>query len=118
MIHSEQVEARFRNPRWAGAPTTGKCRVGRATTPGSAAVLQISLQIAAGRCERATFLAYGCPSCIAAADWACEWLSGRKLTETSALKATMIESALELAPGKRHCGLLVEDALATALTGN
>lgn len=118
MTYSPQVEARFRNPRWAGAPADDACCVGRATTPGSAAVLQISLLVQGGQIKHVSFLAYGCPSCIAAADWACEWLGGRGVSDVGELKAPMIELALELAPDKRHCGLLVEDALAAALAGN
>lgn len=117
MIYSPQVEARFRDPRWAGAPTSGHSCNGRATTPGSSAVLQISLQVQRETIQRASFLVYGCPSCIAAADWACEWLGGRGVADVGELTATLIESALELTPNKRHCGLLVEDAVVAALVG-
>ena len=92
--------------------------MGRATTPGSSALLQINLQVADKYIQRAAFQALGCPSCIAAGDWACEWLSGRALDEIKLLTAAVIEAALELAPDKRHVALLVEDALAEIAAGN
>ncbi len=115
MIYSNQIETRFRNPGYPGAAQPIDL-TGRAETPGSAAVLQLYLQIENGRVMRASFQAFGCPACIAAGDWACEWLTGRKLVQINTLNATQIESALELAPAKRHVALLVEDALANALT--
>lgn len=118
MFYSAQVEGRFRDPRHAGPPPAGEVLVGRADSPGSAAVLQISLRVAGGKIQQATFQALGCPSCIAAGDWACEWLTGRALAQVGELKAAIIESALELAPDKRHCALMVEDALAQATAGN
>lgn len=122
--HSEAVEHRFRDPRWSApaavAPQSvnGRLATGRARTPASAAVLELTLVVDGGIIRRAMFRAHGCPSCIAAADWACEWMSGRATAEARELTAAQIEAALALAAAKRHCGLLVVDALQDALDGS
>jgi len=117
MLYSTQIETRFRDPHFAGN-VTGRALTARAATPGSSAVLQINLVVENELIQRAGFQAFGCPPCIAAGDWACEWLTGRALSETSQLTAAMIESALDLEPAKRHVALLVEDVLAQIATGN
>lgn len=120
MLYSPAIEQRFRQPQYAG-PAQPQDLTGRAQTPGSSAVLALYLQVEQGMIVSARFQALGCPSCIAAGDWVCEWLVGRELDDladragSKALKTQQIESALELTPSKRHVALLVEDALADAI---
>lgn len=117
--YSEAVEQHFRAPRHAAVnagPVAQPVRTGRADTPGSSAVVELQLVLVDERIEKARFLAHGCPSCIAAADWACEWLTGKNRADALQLSAARIEAALELVASKRHCGLLVEDALQAALS--
>lgn len=115
--YSEAVRRRFLAPAHAGELPGGPAvRVGRAAAPGDVALaLYLRLDAAGARVERARFRAHACPSGIAAADWACEWMEGRTLDEIRGLKAEAVESGAGLAPDKRDCGLLVEDALAAAL---
>lgn len=120
MHYSPAIEQRFRQPQYAG-PAQPQDLTGRAQTPGSSAVLALYLQVDQGAIVRARFQALGCPACIAAGDWVCEWLVGRQLVGlvdqngSKGLKTQHIESALELAPSKRHVALLVEDALENAI---
>lgn len=115
-VYSETVLGRFLAPAHAGPlPTGAHVLDGRATAAGGASLaLYLSLN-AAGTVERAVFRALACPSGIAAADWACEWLHGRTLADAGGLTAGAVEAGAGLDPGKRDCGLLVEDAIAAAM---
>lgn len=116
--YSEAVARRFLAPAHAGAlPRGTRVLEGRATAAGGVSLALFLEPDAAGETvENAVFRAQGCPSAIAAADWTCEWLRGRTLEEARGLTAVTIEEGAGLAPEKRDCGLLIEDALATALS--
>lgn len=117
--YGRQIEARFRQPRFAGAPEKrANLLTGEARTPGSDAVLRFYLDVDAGIVASAQFQAFGCPATIAAGDWACEWLNGRSLDQAGAFSAAGMETALELPPDKRHVALLVEDALKELQSAN
>lgn len=79
-------------------------------TPGSRAVLRLAVQMDAERITAADFQSYGCVSALAVGAWLCDRLQDQRLSEIS-ISSAEIESALGLAPIKRHCALLAEDAL-------
>lgn len=111
--YSPEVWARFSAPTCAGE--LSGTSVGEAGTPASRAVIKIYLRMEGGRVKAARFKAYGCVSTIAAGDWVAEWAHGKTLAEARGLTAEQIAHALKLAPIKRHCALLAEDALRAAL---
>lgn len=114
--YSETVVRRFLTPAHAGDPPRGaRVLEGRAAAGGMSLALYLELDAGGETIERAVFRAYGGPSTVAAADWACEWLRGRTLKEVRGLNAVTIEKGAGLAPEKRDCGLLIEDALEKAL---
>lgn len=114
--YSETVVGRFLAPAHAGDPPRGtRVLEGRAAAGGMRLALYLELDAAGETIQRAAFRAHGCPSTVAAADWACEWLPGRTLKEVRGLNAVTIEEGAGLAPEKRNCGLLIEDALEKAL---
>lgn len=115
--YSETVVRRFLAPAHAGAlPRGTRVLEGHATAAGGVSLaLFLQLDAAGKTVGNAVFRAQGCPSCIAAADWTCEWLRGRTPAEARGLNAVMIEEGAGLAPEKRDCGLLIEDALTAAL---
>jgi NifU-like protein involved in Fe-S cluster formation len=115
MDYSPQIWQRFRQPRYSGKLEGAGLVAGEARTPASKAVLRLQLRVTAGRVEAARFLALGCPSTVAAADWLCEWLEGRELAEAGSLSATDLAQALELVAVRRHCAVLAEDALRAVL---
>jgi nitrogen fixation NifU-like protein len=115
--YSVEVWARFRAPRYTGALGGAAIVTGEARTPASKAVLRLHLKPHEGRVQSARFQALGCPSTIAAGDWLCEWLEGRKLTEAAGLRASQLAESLALTPVRRHCAVLAEDALRAALGG-
>lgn len=114
--YSEMVWAQFVRPSFAGswtaAPDVGS---GEAGTPASGAVMKIQVRVRDGRIVDARFQAYGCVSTIAAGSWVASWLRDRHLSEAQALEASEIDAALALAPEKRFCALLAQDALRAAL---
>lgn len=117
--YSPAVWQRFRAPTHAGhlegAGILPGILQGQARTPATHAVLCLSVAIEQGRISQARFQALGCPSTIAAGEWLCEWLEGRAVGEASAFSSTVLERALELAPVRRYCAIMAEDALAAAL---
>ncbi|HXG29455.1 MAG TPA: iron-sulfur cluster assembly scaffold protein [Nevskiales bacterium] len=113
--YSPEVWHRFRAPRHAGVLVGAGVYRGEARTPASRAVLRLYLEVAAGHIRRARFQAFGCPSTIAAGDWLCERLEQRSLAEVSGLAAAELAEALALAPERRHCAVLAEDALRAGL---
>ena len=115
MDYSPHIWERFRRPRYAGTLAGADVVCGESRTPASKAVLRLQLKVAEGKIHVARFLALGCPSTIAAGDWLCEWLEGRTLPDTAALTAGSLAEALVLAPVRRHCAVLAEDALRAAL---
>lgn len=115
MDYSPQIWKRFRKPRYAGTLDGSDVVCGESGTPASKAVLCLQLKLAEGRVQAARFQALGCPSTIAAADWLCERLEGRVFSEAKLLNAGEITEALGLAPVRRHCAVLAEDALHAAL---
>lgn len=113
--YSPQVWQRFRQPAHAGALQGAGVVEAEARTPASKAVLRLYLRAAAGRVAAARFQALGCPSTIAAGDLLCEWLEGRTLSEAAALRSATVAEALGLAPARRHCAVMAEDALRACL---
>lgn len=94
----------------SSAATEGESLSVVCDTPGSRAVLELTVTHADGQVLAAGFRSYGCVSAIATGAWLCEWLQGRQLA-TAELPAGDIEQALQLSAIKRHCALLAEDAL-------
>lgn len=115
MDYSPQIWERFRDPRHAGRLSGADVVCGESRTPASKAVLRLQVRLAEGRIQAARFQALGCPSTIAAGDWLCEWLEGKTLSEAKLLSAGSVGDALTLAPVRRHCAVLAEDALHGAL---
>lgn len=115
--YSAAVWQSFYDNRRAGAwpaETVGVIST-RAQTPGSRAVMQLQACTENGRIEDTRFQVYGCVSAIACGAWLANWLVGKDQAAVEGLDALQIEAALGLAPIKRHCALLAEDAAKTLL---
>lgn len=115
--YSEPVWRLFNLAPQAGAFASGTAGVIRGEVQSNAAhaVLRIELRLAGGRAEDARFLAYGCPTTIAAGAWLAQWSRGREIAELAALGAAQVRAALEIPEERAHCALLAEDALRAAL---
>lgn len=114
--YSDRVWQHFLRPCNAGAWRDAPDIVsGEAETPASGALMRLQLRMRGNRIEDARFQVHGCVSAIAAGSWVTQRVRGRCVREAWALDAAQIDTALALAPEKRFCALLAEDALRSAL---
>jgi NifU-like protein involved in Fe-S cluster formation len=113
--YSNAVTKRFDRPSHAGPPGAVAAGVGRAGTLASGAVVEISLQIEAGRVRAGRFRAFGCPHTIAAASLLAERIEGRLLAALDEPCTAALAAELEVPAHKLGRLLLVEDALAAAV---
>lgn len=111
---SEAVWRRFRRPRHAGCLNQA-WRHGRGGAVKTGALIELWLRVEDERILEACFQAFGCPATIAAGDWLCEWLTGRRVDQARELSGLSIAEALELPAVKRAVALVAEDALKAAL---
>lgn len=89
---------------------------GAADTPGEDARCRIWLRRDDTTQDlQAVFALFGPPIAVAAADWLCEQVCGETIETARGLTPRDVEQALALAPAQRYAGLLVIDALASAL---
>ncbi|MGB1581326.1 MAG: aminotransferase class V-fold PLP-dependent enzyme, partial [Nevskiales bacterium] len=110
--YSDSVWQYFLNGQRVGHwPEQAAVISARAQTPGSRAVMQIQARLEGGRIADTRFAVFGCVSAIACGAWLAEWLPGKGLEQLDTLRAADIDHELALAPVKRHCALLAEDAL-------
>jgi len=109
-----EVRTRFRAAARSGAPVAG-ARVGRGGDRRLGGDVELWLAVdAAGRIERAGFRAFGCPYTVAAADLACERVTGRPLTELLAFDAGALIQELEVPPERFPVRIWIEDAMRAA----
>lgn len=116
--YSDEVLARFDEPRNAGSFDGGESRIGTGLvgTVEQGAVIRLQIRVDdRGNIEDACFKAYGCPSTIAAASLVCDWLKGRSLDRAMTIENAWIAETLGLHPTKIHCAVLAEDAVAAAV---
>ena len=116
--YSPMVWQYFNDDRRAGAwPLAEDVIAVRANTPGSRAVMAVQIKLIADQVADARFQVYGCVSAIACGAWLADWLVGKDQAQLAELTANDIDAALALAPVKRHCALLAEDALGMLRSG-
>ena len=84
---------------------------GRACTPATHAVLELSLLIRQEHVADARFRAYGCPTTIAVGAWLAQWCVGRDIQELASLCAVELSQALEIDENRTHCALMGEDVV-------
>ena len=90
--------------------------VGESGSAGCGDVVRIQLRISGGAVVDARFLAFGCGAATAAANAACERLTGATLTDAMSLSAEWLDCELGgLGSDRRHGPELVADAVARAL---
>lgn len=111
MIYSAQVLNHFHHPRCAGAMERATAQA-EAANPVCGDALKLWAEARDGRIVRAAFKAAGCVPAMACGSWLAEWLTGRSLTEASALSAETMENALGGLPvASRHASALALEAL-------
>jgi len=105
----------YDHPRNVGeAP--GENAVATVTSEGCGDRLRLSLRVEGGRVRAARFRTLGCVAAIAASSMTTELLCGRTLAEARTITDRQVAEALGgLPPGKEHCSVLAERAIAEAL---
>jgi nitrogen fixation NifU-like protein len=114
-LYNDIVLDHYQNPRNVGILENADA-VGRVENSACGDVLQLYLQIDAGRVVRASFKTFGCAAAIAAGSMLTEMIRGATLKEIEALRKEDVAAALGgLPPMKLHCSVLAEDAIQVAL---
>jgi nitrogen fixation NifU-like protein len=105
----------YRNPRNVG-DVQGSGAVAQVGDPAHGDVLRLGMRIEAGRVVEARFRSFGCTAAIAAGSMATVMITGRPVDEVERITNTDVEAALGGLPeSKRHCSVLVEQAVRKAL---
>jgi nitrogen fixation NifU-like protein len=116
---SAAVDQRARDLPFAGRLDASRDDVGTGVVEDRAHAVVLRLQLSApgDRVESACFFAYGCPSAIAAASWAAEWMHGKGLDPAPDPEglATELAAALALPPAKHYAAELAALALLRAI---
>lgn len=115
--YSPEVAALFANPEHAGRPEPGEFLHGAGGSVKAGALIELWLEVRAGRIRQARFEAFGCPATIASGEWLCRWLVGRELEAAARLTGFQLAEALAVEAAKRSVALIAEDALKAALAG-
>ena len=109
--YGEPLWRRFSLTPHAGLLLGDQVVMAEAGTPGSDAVIRLTMRAGAdGHCETG-FQAHGCPAVIAAAEMLCEYLSGETdMADTQQFLAEC-QQQLQLPAEKRYCLLMLEDLI-------
>ena len=118
MAYSDKVIDHYENPRNVGTFDKGDDSVGTGMVgaPACGDVMRLQIKVNdEGIIEDAKFKTYGCGSAIASSSLITEWVKGKSLDDTLAIKNSEIAEELELPPVKIHCSILAEDAVKAAV---
>ena len=116
-MYSAAVLDRFHNPRNSG-PLEGATHHGMGGLRGEGPYVELWLEIAGGRIQRAGYETYGCPAAVACGSILCEVLIGKSTELAASIEAKDLEVLLGGLPaGKGHCSALAIEAVRSALEG-
>ena len=117
--YHKNVLDHYENPRNVGSLDKNKSNVGTglvgAPACGDVMKLQIEVNEATGKIDKAVFKTFGCGSAIASSSYATEILEGMLIEEAVKIKNSDIAHHLKLPPVKLHCSMLAEDAIQAAI---
>ena len=114
-LYSEKVMEHFRNPRNVGVieDANGIGEVGNAKCGD---IMKMYLKIENGIVEDVKFETFGCGSAIASSSMATELIKGQPVSEVKKLTNKAVAEALDgLTDYKKHCSVLAEEAIQSAL---
>jgi Fe-S cluster assembly scaffold IscU len=118
MYYHENVIDHYKNPRNIGSLDKKKPSVGTGLVgaPACGDVMKLQLEFDKdGIVIDAKFKTFGCGSAIASSSVATEWVIGKSINECDSITNTEIARHLSLPPVKRHCSMLAEDSIKTAI---
>jgi len=114
-IYSDKVLDHFRNPRNVGE-LEHPDGVGVEGNPVCGDLMEIQIQVEAGRIKDIRFKTFGCGSAIATSSMVTELAKGRTLEEAMKITRETVAKELDGLPAqKMHCSNLAADALHRAI---
>lgn len=115
MQYSEKVMDHFMNPRNVGEIKDAD-GVGTVGNPACGDIMQMFLKIEDNRIVDVKFKTFGCGAAIASSSMATELIKGKTIEEALKITNEQVTQALGGLPKvKRHCSVLAEQALHSAL---
>ena len=113
--YSDEVMDHFMNPRNVGEIDDAD-GVGTVGNPACGDIMQMFIKIEDDKIIDAKFKTFGCGAAIASSSMATELIKGKKIAEAVKVTNDEVSTALGgLPPVKRHCSVLAEEALHSAL---
>ena len=114
-IYSDKVLDHFRNPRNVGE-LEHPDGVGVEGNPVCGDLMEIQIQVEAGRIKDIRFKTFGCGSAIATSSMVTELVKGKTIAEALEISNRTVVEALGGLPSiKMHCSVLAEQALKSAI---
>ncbi|KAF7684616.1 Iron sulfur cluster assembly protein 1 [Astathelohania contejeani] len=116
-FYHEAVIDHFERPRNVGSIDSNDSSVGTGLVgaPACGDVMKLQIKVKDNIIQDAKFKTFGCGSAIASSSLATEWIKGKTIDESLAIKNTDIAKKLSLPPIKLHCSMLAEDAIRSAI---
>ena len=115
MDYSEKVIDHFMNPRNVGEMTDAS-GVGTVGNARCGDIMRVFLKIENDVIIDASFKTFGCGAAVATSSIATELVKGKTITEALTITNAAVTEALGGLPApKRHCSVLAEEALHSAL---
>lgn len=117
-LYHKNIVDHYENPRNVGSldkaePDVGTGLVG---APACGDVMKLQIRVDEnGVITESKFKTFGCGSAIASSSVATEWLRGKTIDDSLAIRNTDIAAHLKLPPVKLHCSMLAEDAIKAAV---
>jgi len=115
MEYSEKVMEHFMHPRNVGEIENADA-IGEVGNPQCGDIMRLYLKIEDGKITDAKFKTFGCGAAIASSSMLTELIKGKTIEEALKVSNKLVEEALGGLPAiKRHCSLLAEEAMLSAL---
>ena len=113
--YSDKVIDHFTNPRNVGVIEEPD-GLGKVGNPVCGDVMELSLRMAGDVIEDAKFRTFGCAAAIATSSILTEMVKGKTIDEALTVSNGAVVEALDGLPSqKRHCSVLAEEALQSAI---
>lgn len=114
-LYSDKVMQHFSNPKNVGEFDKPTCQ-GKAGNPVCGDVLQLQLKIENDIIVDAKFKTLGCAAAIATSSMVTEMVKGKTIEDALKITNQAVTEALGGLPAvKRHCSVLAEEALGSAI---
>jgi nitrogen fixation NifU-like protein len=113
--YSEKVMDHFRNPRNVGE-IENPDGTGHVGNPVCGDIMEMYIKVKDNKIIDAKFKTFGCGAAIATSSMVTELVKGKTIDEALKISNNTVIEALDgLPPVKRHCSVLAEDALKSAI---